>query len=59
MVRELATYSVPVILGRTRSLGYSAADDLNPGITLRTLNHGNCGIFLVMGNAGFISVAVV
>ena len=22
-------------------------------MTLRTLNYGNCGIFLIMGNAGF------
>ena len=24
-------------------------------MTLRTLNHGNCGIFLIMGNAGSIN----
>ena len=28
-------------------------------ITLRTLNYGNYGIFLVMGNAGFVSSTVV
>ena len=27
-------------------------------MTLRTLNHGNCGIFLIMGNAGFCSSTV-
>ena len=27
-------------------------------MTLRTLNHGNYGIFLIMGNAGFISSTV-
>ena len=27
-------------------------------ITLRTLNDRNCGIFLIMGNAGFISSTV-
>ena len=26
---------------------------------LRTLNYGNCGIFLIMGHAGFISSTVV
>ena len=24
-------------------------------VTLRTLNYGNSGLFLIMGNAGFIS----
>ena len=28
-------------------------------ITLRTLNYGNYGIFLLMGHAGFISSTVV
>ena len=28
------------------------------GITLRTLNYGNYGIFLTMGDAGFISSTV-
>ena len=27
-------------------------------ISLRTLNYGNCGIFLLMGDAGFISSTV-
>ena len=27
-------------------------------MTLRTLNYGNCGIFLIMGNAGFMSSTV-
>ena len=27
-------------------------------MTLRTLNYGNCGIFLIMGNAGFVSSIV-
>ena len=31
-------------------------DDIRPAcITLRILNYGNYGIFLIMGNAGFIS----
>ena len=29
-------------------------DDTNPALALRTLNYGNYGIFLIMGNAGFI-----
>ena len=28
-------------------------------MTLRTLDYGNYGLFLIMGNAGFISSAVV
>ena len=28
-------------------------------VTVRTLNYGNCGLFLIMGNAGFISSTVV
>ena len=28
-------------------------------VTLRTLNYGNYGLFLIMGNAGFISSTVV
>ena len=28
-------------------------------MTLRTLNYGNYGIFLIMGHAGFISSTVV
>ena len=28
-------------------------------MTLRTLNYGNYGIFLIMGNAGFISSILV
>ena len=28
-------------------------------MTLRTLNYGNYGIFLIMGNAGFCPSAVV
>ena len=28
-------------------------------MTLRTLNYGNYGIFLIVGNAGFISSTVV
>ena len=27
-------------------------------ITLRTLNYGNCGIFFIMGSAGFISYSI-
>ena len=30
-------------------------DDINPTFSLRTLNYGNYGMFLIMGNAGFIS----
>ena len=41
-------------------LGFSyiihTVDDRNPA--LRTLNYGNYGIFLIMGNAGFISSTV-
>ena len=37
----------------------SRADDYKSCITLRTLNYGNSGIFLMMGNAGFISSTVV
>ena len=29
------------------------------GIILRTLNYGNHGIFLIMGDAGFISLTAV
>ena len=35
------------------------ADDRNLCMTLRTLNYGNYGIFLIMGNAGFIPSTVV
>ena len=34
------------------------ADDLNPALPLRTLNYGNYGIFLIVGNAGFVSSTV-
>ena len=34
----------------------STVDDVNPAWTL---NYGNHGIFLIMGNAGFVSSAVV
>ena len=30
-------------------------DDINPALPLRTLSYGNYGIFLTMGNAGFIA----
>ena len=33
----------------------ATADDFKSCITLRTRSYGNYGIFLVMGNAGFIS----
>ena len=33
-------------------------DDINPALPLRTLTYGNYGIFLIMGNAGFISSTV-
>ena len=33
-------------------------DDTNPALSLRTLNYGNYGIFLIMGSAGFISSTV-
>ena len=33
-------------------------DDINPCIILRTLNYGNYGIFLIMGNAGFASSTI-
>ena len=34
-------------------------DDKKSEMTLRTLNYGNYGIVLIMGNAGFISSTVV
>ena len=38
----------------------NTADDINPALpALRTLNHGNYGIFVIMGSAGFISSTVV
>ena len=37
------------------SLG-PTVDDTNPALPLRTLNYGNYGIFLVMGNAGYFSI---
>ena len=33
-------------------------DDIYPGITLMTLDDGKYGIYLIMGNAGFISSTV-
>ena len=36
--------------------GEPTVDDINPA--LRTLDYGNYGIFLIMGNAGFISSAI-
>ena len=39
-------------------LSASLDDNYKSCITLRTLNYGNNGIFLVMGNAGFVSSAV-
>ena len=33
-------------------------DDINPALPLRTLNNRNYGMFLIMGNAGFISSTV-
>ena len=36
--------------------GEPTVDDTNPAFTLRTLNYGKYGIFLIMGNAGFISL---
>ena len=33
-------------------------DDINPTCTLRTLNYGNYGLVLILGNAGFISSTV-
>ena len=51
--------------------GYSTVDDINPalpiirnmprvlkGITLRTLDYGKYGKFLILGNAGFKSSTV-
>ena len=34
-------------------------DDINPAVPLGTLSYGNYGIFLIMGNAGFIPSTVV
>ena len=38
---------------------YTPVDDINPALPFWTLNSGNYGIFLLMGNAGFRSSAVV
>ena len=39
--------------------GNTTIDEIKFCITLRALNDGNCGIFLTMGKAGFISSAVI
>ena len=36
----------------------TTVDDIKSSITLRILNYGNYGIFLIMGSAGFISSTV-
>ena len=36
----------------------STADDRHPALPQRTLNCGNYGIFLIMGNAGLVSSTV-
>ena len=43
---------------RAWCLGKDTVDDINPAMTLRTLNYGNYGILLIMGNAGVISSTV-
>ena len=45
-------------LPQHEGLPKGTTDDRHPCITLRTLNYGNYGIFLVMGNARFISSTV-
>ena len=37
----------------------TTVDDINPALPLRTPEYGNDGIYRVMGNAGFISSAVL
>ena len=37
----------------------ATVDGQNPAWTLRTLNYGNYGIFLIMGTAGFCPSTVV
>ena len=45
---------------RARPWPITAVDDIKPCITtLRTLNYGNYGAFFIMGNAGFLSSAVL
>ena len=41
-------------------MGLATVDDTSPALPqgLRTLDYGNSGTFLTMGNAGFISSAV-
>ena len=39
--------------------GGTTVDDINPALPLSTLNYGNYGIFLIMGNAEVISSSVV
>ena len=57
-VSDLAVWMGPVKCVsevKASELG-DTVDDINPALrTLRTLNYGNYGIFLSMGNAGFIS----
>ena len=44
---------------RMEGSGSKSKRTLNSKITLRTLDYGSYGIFLIMGNAGFISSTVV
>ena len=37
----------------------TTVDDKKSCITFRTLNYGNYGVFLIMGDAGFISSTVI
>ena len=38
---------------------FNTVDDRNPALPFRTLNYGSYGIFLSMGNEGFVSSAIV
>ena len=38
--------------------GINTVDNVNPALPKKTLNYGNYGIFLVRGNAGFMSSTV-
>ena len=45
--------------GEARFQGVSGVDMYSPRECLRTVNYGNYGIFLILGNAGFLSSAVL
>ena len=56
------TVEAPILLRRAycpREAQYTTVDGPKSCMTLRTLNYGNYGIFLIMGHAGFCPSAVV